>query len=238
MHDTRSCYGAALCEANRWQRRNPRFAAILRAGGPQADELRARFLKQPAVACFVRHAKYTPGHVDAVQLLAVEAEDWQDRGQFTALGAMWDRWRTKGVLDDLSRTDRPVLQALVMMAMRDRAGPQVIASLHYVRVVVESEFDLRISHETVRAAYRRLAARNLLEVLPGSPGSPGNSRRSSTRVDFRCSLEPMSGWPSAEAFADLTMLPETITAASAYRVEAYAARAVAQRQLEKAYTGI
>lgn len=232
-HDKQECYGDALSEANRWQGRNPHFAATLRAGGPTADELRAKFLRCPAVACFVKRSpKNAPGSVEVVQHLADEAEAWQDGGQFTAISAMWDRWRTKGVLDDLSRNDRAVLQALVMMAMLT-GGPQVIASLHYVRVIVEVQFGVRISHETVRASYRRLERRHLLEVLRGTPGC---SRRSSTCVDFRCSLEPMPGSPSDEALTDLTMLPETIAAASAYRVEAYAARAVAQRQLEKAST--
>lgn len=222
VHDARVCFADALRVAVQWQARNPAFASTLRQGGPGAARLRASFTRHPAAFCHFRHTGIRPGaeQPDPLIALAETAEDWLTFGQFSAMAALYDRWTDDGTLASLPRTDRAVLHGLLVLAMR--SGPQVVAATRYVRKLLEAQFGVIVSHETVRASYRRLANRHLLEVLPGRSGQ---SRRSSTCIEFRSVLTGTSGWPSDRALSALTMCPSAILALSAYRVQAYAARA-------------
>ncbi len=223
MHDDRACYAAALRTACQWVGRNPALARTVRRGGPEATPLRAAFARTPGARCYLRRvrARLVPGgdgeRVDALVGLLDEAQDYLQLGQFRGIEAAWDKLRQAGTLGTLPRTDRAVLQAVFMLALR--TGPQVIAARGYVQTLLAAEFGIEVSGQTVANAYQRLASRHLLEVLPGKRG---RSRDASTRIDLRCIVTGHSAQPSNQAKTDLTMRPSTITALQAYRVAAYA----------------
>ncbi len=187
--------------------------------------LRAAFARSPGARCYLRRVRtrLVPGgdgeRVDALAGLLDEAENYLQLGQFRGIEAAWDRLRAAGTLDILPRTDRAVLQAVFMLAMR--TGPQVIAAHGYVQTLLAAEFGIEVSGQTVANAYQRLARRHLIEVLPGKRG---RTRDASTIIDLRCIVTGHSTQPSDQARSDLTMSPATISALEAYRVSAYASR--------------
>lgn len=233
-HDGRACYGDALRAAVRWLGRTPSCLRVLRAGGPDASKLRSRFSRDGEARCYLSHTLSVPGfegRQDALIALFETADEWLDEGQPRAIASQWMRMERDGCLEQLSQTDRAVLHGLFILALE--RGPQVIGAWHYVRTLVEAQFGLRISHKTVGAAYRRLEAAGLIEVMRGKP-HPG--RKSSTRVDLRASLSGGSSAVPEEVWRELEMTDEARSALKAYGVESYERRH-GRRGVPKASTG-